>query len=131
MEVAVDVADSVGQLQWTQEDPLPQGKCELVVEVAGLNGQTWLDRAGNFASAQLRVVERFTPVGSNHIRYEATLKDPSVYSSPWTISMPLYRRVEPNARLLEFKCVPFAEEMMYGHLRKPGTGPNVGGDGDE
>ena len=103
----------------------------LVVEVAGLNGQTWLDRAGNFASAQLRVVERFTPVGSNHIRYEATLEDPSVYSSPWTISMPLYRRVEPNARLLEFKCVPFAEEMMYGHLRKPGTGPNVGGDGDE
>ena len=103
----------------------------LVVEVAGLNGQTWLDRAGNFASAQLRVVERFTPVGSNHIRYEATLEDPSVYSSPWTISMPLYRRVEPNARLLEFKCVPFAEEMMYGHLRKPGTGPNGGGDGDE
>ena len=103
----------------------------LVVEVAGLNGQTWLDRAGNFASAQLRVVERFTPVGSNHIRYEATLEDPSVYSSPWTISMPLYRRIEPNARLLEFKCVPFAEEMMYGHLRKPGTGPNGGGDGDE
>ena len=103
----------------------------LVVEVAGLNGQTWLDRAGNFASAQLRVVERFTPVGSNHIRYEATLEDPTVYSSPWTISMPLYRRVEPNARLLEFKCVPFAEEMMYGHLRKPGTGPNGGGDGDE
>ena len=99
----------------------------LVVEVAGLNGQTWLDRAGNFASERLRVVERFTPAGPNHIQYEATLEDPSVYSEPWTISMPLYRRIEPNARLLEFKCVPFAEEMMYGYLRKPGTEPNVGG----
>lgn len=103
----------------------------LVVDVAGLNGQTWLDRAGNFASEQVRVVERFTPAGPNHIQYEATLEDPSVYSEPWTISMPLYRRIEPNARLLEFKCVPFAEEMMYGYLRKPGTGPNGGGDSDE
>ena len=103
----------------------------LVVEVTALNGQTWLDRAGNFATSSLRVIERFTPVGPNHIRYEATLEDPNVYSEPWTISMPLYRRVEPNMRLLEFKCVPFAEEMMYGHLRKPGTGPDEEGEGDE
>lgn len=103
----------------------------LVVEVTALNGQTWLDRAGNFASSNLRVVERFTPVGPSHIRYEATLEDPNVYSEPWTISMPLYRRIEPNMRLLEFKCVPFAEELMYGHLRKPGTGPDEGGEGDE
>ena len=103
----------------------------LVVEVTALNGQIWLDRAGNFATSSLRVVERFTPVGPNHIRYEATLEDPNVYSEPWTISMPLYRRIEPNARLLEFKCVPFAEELMYGHLSKPGTGPDEGGEGDE
>ena len=103
----------------------------LVVEVTALNGQAWLDRAGNFATSSLRVIERFTPVGPNHIRYEATLEDPNVYSEPWTISMPLYRRIEPNVRLLEFKCVPFAEELMYGHLRKPGTGPDEGGEGDE
>lgn len=103
----------------------------LVVEVTALNGQTWLDRAGNFASSNLRVIERFTPVGPSHIRYEATLEDPNVYSEPWTISMPLYRRMEPNMRLLEFKCVPFAEELMYGHLSKPGTGPDEGGEGDE
>lgn len=103
----------------------------LVVDVAGLNGRTWLDRAGNFASERVRVVERFTPVGPNHIQYEATLDDPSVYSEPWTISMPIYRRIEPNARLLEFKCVPFAEELMYGYLRKPGTGADEEGGSDE
>ncbi|WP_428096341.1 hypothetical protein [Candidatus Rariloculus sp.] len=103
----------------------------LIVDVAGLNGQTWLDRSGNFGSVRLRVVERYTLVGPNHIRYEATLEDPDVYSRPWTISMPLYRRIEPNIRLLEFKCVPFAEEMMYGHLRKPGTGSSQDGESDD
>jgi hypothetical protein len=90
----------------------------LVVEVTNLKADTWLDRAGNFHSAALRVVERYTPMGPNHLWYEATLEDPQVYSRPWTIGFPLYRRVEPNAQLLEFKCVPFAEEVMYGHLRK-------------
>jgi hypothetical protein len=90
----------------------------LVVEVTNQKADTWLDRAGNFHSADLRVVERYTPLGPNHLQYEATLEDPNVYSRPWTISFPLYRRIEPNAELLEFKCVPFAEEVMYGHLRK-------------
>ena len=91
----------------------------LVVEVEAQNGQAWLDRAGNFASAGVRVTERYTPLGPNHIRYEATVEDPAVYSRSWTISMPLYRRIESNARLLEFKCVEFAEELMYHDLRKP------------
>jgi hypothetical protein len=92
----------------------------LVVDVEAQIGQAWLDRAGNYASATLRVTERYTPLGPD-LRYEATLEDPAVYSKPWTISVPLYRRVEPNARLLEFKCVEFAEELMYHDLRKPGT----------
>jgi hypothetical protein len=66
----------------------------------------------------MRVVERYTPLGPNHIEYEATIEDPTVFSRPWKISMPLYRRIEPNARLLEFKCPEFAEELLYGHLRK-------------
>jgi hypothetical protein len=74
----------------------------------------------------MRVVERYTPLGPDHIRYEATIEDPAVYSKPWTISVPLYRRIEPNARLLDFKCVEFAEELMYHDLRKPGTGPSGG-----
>ena len=62
--------------------------------------------------------ERYTPIGPNLLRYEATVEDPKVFTRPWKLSLPLYRRVEPNARLLEFKCVPFAEGAMYGHLRR-------------
>ncbi len=98
----------------------------FVVDVTGLNGQTWLDRAGNYASANAHIVERYTPVGPNHFQYEATIDDPTVFSRSWTIRMPLYRIVEENYRLLEFKCEPFAEERIYGHLRKPGTAPPEG-----
>jgi hypothetical protein len=93
----------------------------LVVEVTGLNGQTWLDRAGNYASAAAKVTERYTPLGPNHVQYEATIEDESVFSQPWTISMPLYRIVDENYRMLEFKCEPYAEEKLYGHLRKAPT----------
>jgi hypothetical protein len=98
----------------------------FVVEVTGLNGQTWLDRAGNYFSDNAKVVERYTPMGPNHMRYEATIEDPTVFSRPWTIRMPLYRVVDDNYRMLEFKCEPFAEEKIYGHLRKPAP-PASGG----
>jgi hypothetical protein len=93
----------------------------LVVDVTSFNDQTWFDRAGNFHSDQLHVVERYTPQGPNVLRYEATIEDPKVFTRAWKISMPLYRRLEPNAQLLEFKCVEFAEELLYGHLRKKAT----------
>jgi hypothetical protein len=98
----------------------------FVVEVTGLNGQTWLDRAGNYFSDNAKVVERYTPMGPNHLRYEATIEDPTVFSRPWKISMPLYRVVDDNYRMLEFKCEPYAEEKIYGHLRKP-VPPATGG----
>jgi len=98
----------------------------FVVEVTGLNGLTWLDRAGNYASENARVIERYTPLGPNHLQYEATIEDPTVFSRPWTIRMPLYRIIDENFRLLEFKCEPFAEEKIYGHLRKPSPGAAEG-----
>ena len=90
----------------------------LVVDVADFNDETWFDRAGNFHSDALHVVERYTLTDADHIQYEATIEDPKVFTRPWTISMPLYRRVEKNARLLEYKCPEFAEELLYGDLRK-------------
>ncbi len=90
----------------------------LVVDAQGFNGEAWFDRAGNFASSALRVEERYTPQGPNAIRYEATIRDPTVFSRPWKIRFPLYRRLDEGARVLEFKCVEFAEELMYGHLRR-------------
>ena len=90
----------------------------LVVDVTSLNDQTWFDRAGNFHSDALHVVERYTFLSPDALTYEVTIEDPKVFSRPWKMSMPLYRRLEKNAQLLEFKCVEFAEELMYGHLRK-------------
>jgi hypothetical protein len=90
----------------------------LVVDVKSFNNKTWFDRAGNYHSDQLHVVERYTPVDATHLRYEATIEDPKVFTKPWKISMPLYKRTETNMQLLEFKCVEFVEELMYGHLRK-------------
>ena len=89
-----------------------------VVETTGFNGQGWFDRAGNHHSAALRVVERYTMMGPDHMQYGATMEDPEVFSRPWTIRMPLYRHVGPDARLGQFKCVEFVEELMYGHLRR-------------
>jgi hypothetical protein len=90
----------------------------LVVEVADLNGQSWFDRAGNFASDRVRIVERYTFADRDHLHYEATIDDKTVFTRPWKISLPLYRRKEVNAQLTDFKCVEFTEEMLYGHLRK-------------
>ena len=88
----------------------------LVVDVTSQNDRTWLDRAGNFHGADLHVVERYTPIDASHLMYEATIEDPKVYTRPWKIRMPLYRRIEEHAQLLEFKCVEFSEEFIYGHL---------------
>ena len=90
----------------------------LVVEVSSFNGKNWFDRAGNFHSEALRLVERYTPISGDAIRYEVTIEDPKVFARPWTIAMPLYRRLEPNAAVLDYPCIEFAEEFMYGHLRK-------------
>jgi hypothetical protein len=90
----------------------------LVVDVTGFNDQTWFDRAGNFHSDALHVVERYTRTSPDAIAYEATMEDPQVFTRPWKISMPLYRRQEKGAQLLDFKCVEFVEELMYGQWRK-------------
>ena len=90
----------------------------LVVDVTGFNEETWFDRSGNFHSDALHVVERYTRSSPDVISYEATIEDPKVFTRPWKIGMPLYRRVEKNAQLMDFKCVEFVEELMYGQWRK-------------
>jgi hypothetical protein len=90
----------------------------LVVDAKGFNDSTWFDRAGNYHSDALHVIERYTRISPDVMSYEATIEDPKVFTRPWKISMPLYRRQEKNAQLLEFKCVEFVEELMYGPYRK-------------
>ena len=93
----------------------------LVIDTTGFNDSSWFDRAGNFHSDDLHVVERITPVSADLLNYEATIDDKKVFSRPWKMSMPIYRRKEKGARLLEFRCVEFVEDLIYGALRKPGT----------
>jgi hypothetical protein len=98
----------------------------LVVITTGQNEKTWFDRAGNFHSNELKVTERFTLIDASHIRYEATMEDPRTFSQPWTIEMPLYRLIEENVQLLEHKCQPFADKLLYSDLMgltppKPGA----------
>lgn len=90
----------------------------LVIDVDSHVADTWFDRAGNFHSDALEVVERFVHHGPDTLIYEAEITDPKVFERSWKIRLPLYRRLDENARLLEFKCIEFAEELMYGHLRK-------------
>jgi len=90
----------------------------LVVDVTNFNDRSWFDRAGNFHSDALHLVEHFSLISPDVIWYDVTIEDPKVFTRPWRIAMPLYRRVEPNIQLLEFRCNEFVEEFMYGNLRK-------------
>ncbi len=88
----------------------------LVITTNSRNGKTWMDREGNYDSADAQVTERFTLVDADHIRYQATLDDPKTYSRPWTMEMPLYRLIDQNVEVLEHKCVPFADKLLYSDL---------------
>lgn len=81
----------------------------LVVDVNLFTDKTWFDKAGNFHSDALHVVERYSYLGPNHLNYEATIEDPKVFTRPWKISLPLYRRIEKNVELLDYECVGFIE----------------------
>ena len=117
------------RMNWPDESPVDntffmgwsRGRWEgetLVIDVTGLNEQNWLDRAGNFHSDAIHVVERLTAVSPYHLSYGATIDDPNVFTRPWTISFPLYRRMERDVQLMEFKCQPFVEELVYGRFTK-------------
>ena len=84
----------------------------LVVDLIHFNDQTWFDRAGNLHSEALHVVERYTRSGPDHITYDVTIEDPEVFTRPWTMSMPLYRRQEADISLLEYECYAYAQREV-------------------
>jgi hypothetical protein len=90
----------------------------LVVDTKGYLDSTWFDRAGNHHSDELHTIERFSARSAETLNYEVTINDPKTFTRTWKMSLPLYRRVEPNAQLTEYRCVEFSEEMLYGHLKK-------------
>ena len=103
-----------GPIEWWMGDS--RGRWEgntLVVDVIHFNDSTWFDRAGNHHSSALHVVERYTPTGPDHLRYEATIEDPEVFAEPWTISMPLYRRQDTHAEVFEYQCHAYLLEREW------------------
>lgn len=89
----------------------------FIIKTNGFNGQTWLDRSGNFHSDKLNVTEKYTLVNEHVMEYEATLEDEETYTRPWTIKMNLYKKTGQDAQLQQFKCVEFVEELLYGEWR--------------
>ena len=118
--IHLDAVETAGYPQWMGDSVGRWEGDTLVVEVTELNEEngSFLDRSGNFHGGDLKVTERYTMTSPDHIMYEATLEDPTAYTRPWTISMPLYRRVEEHARVFPYRCVEWTEELIYGHVRK-------------
>ena len=101
-----------GPIQWYMGDSRGHWEGDtLVVDVVHFTDETWFDRSGNFHSDALHVVERYTPVGPDHLMYEVTVTDPEVFTEPWQMRMPLYRRQEEDIRILEYECYALAEDL--------------------
>jgi len=104
-----------GPIEWWMGDSRGTWQGDtLVVDVVHFNDQTWFDRAGNHHSEMLHLVERYTPLGPSHINYEVTIEDPKVFTRPWKMSMPLYRRLDSNMQLLDYECSSFDEAFRTG-----------------
>ncbi|HEX6999803.1 MAG TPA: hypothetical protein VF322_16845 [Gammaproteobacteria bacterium] len=97
----------------------------LVVDNRGFNDLSWFDRSGNYHSNQLHVVERYTMVSENQIDYEATIEDPQVFTRPWKIELTLYRDIESQGTLPEYKCVEYSERLLYSDLSGPNAPPET------
>jgi hypothetical protein len=129
IQMIFEYADAQRTIHLNKMEPYPNvlwmgystGRWEgdtLVVDVKDFTDGIWFDRSGNFASDALHVTERYSLAGKDVIHYEATIEDPQVFTRPWKVSFPIYRRLEPNAQLTDFRCVEMVEETLYGHLRK-------------
>jgi hypothetical protein len=69
----------------------------LVVDVTNNNGKAMFDRYGNFMSENATVRERYIfDSGGKRFNYVATFTDPSVYSRPWTATIPARRYTEAD-----------------------------------
>jgi hypothetical protein len=74
----------------------------LVVESAGFNDRTWLDRAGHPHSEKLRVTERFRRVDFGHVEYQITFDDPETLTRPLSLSLPVIYQADTD--MLENVC---------------------------
>lgn len=81
----------------------------LVIDVADFNDRTWFDMAGNFHSAALHVVERYTPLDADALQYDVAIEDANVFTQPWKIRMSIQR--QKDIGILEYECHALLDEV--------------------
>ncbi len=82
----------------------------LVIETTNLNGKAWLNEVGEIVSHAERVVERLSLLDADTIHYEATVRDPLVYTRPWTIAFPIKRQKD---EMLEVACLEGNDDLQH------------------
>jgi hypothetical protein len=105
--------DPLDQSNW---NGIPRGRFEgntLVVDNGNFSGYTWFDMAGNFHTDALTVTERYTPIGPDLLRYEATMTDPKAFTRPWTIRMQIQRQTDVG--ILDYECTAMLDEQGIHH----------------
>ena len=78
-----------------QGDPIARWEGDtLVVDTTNFNGKTRMAIGGDFYSPDAHIVERWTMIDSNTIRWTMTIDDPKVFTRPWTMTsaLPMTRR---------------------------------------
>ena len=71
----------------------------LVVETTNFLGRSVYRNAN---PERLTIVERFTPVGPNRLKWTVTVDDPTTWTKPWTFSLPL--TVNPSEPMMPYEC---------------------------
>jgi hypothetical protein len=89
----------------------------LVVDVSNNNAKARFARTGEFASENVHVVERYT-FGADRYTYNAVFTDPTVYTRPFTVTIPAHRITEKSpqdgwANEQEWANVPPGQPALF------------------
>jgi len=95
----------------------------LVVETTNLNDRTWLDAVGHLHSDAIHVVERFTAIDANTIRYEATVEDPKAFTQPLKLTDTFRRNTKAGYEQMEFACLEGGTTDLEHYTEAAGAPP--------
>ncbi len=84
----------------------------LVIETTNQNGKAWLDQRARFYTEEAHVVERLTLVDRDTLHYQATITDPNIYTTPFTIAFPYRRNAEEGFEMIEEACYENNEALL-------------------
>ena len=84
----------------------------LVIETTNQNAMTWLDQRARFYTKDAQVVERLTLIDTDTIHYQATVTDPDVYTSPFTIALAYRRNAVEGFEMLVEACYENNETLL-------------------